>query len=312
MTFELTLLGTNAALPTVGRSPSAQVLQIQHHYYLIDCGEGTQVRLLEYKVRHSRIRQVFISHLHGDHFFGLIGLLTSWQLSGRRAALDIYSPEGLERMIRIQLEAGAGRLSYPLCFHVLDTEQHALIFEDQLTEVYSLPLQHRIPTTGFLFREKPRPANIRPEKIEEYDIPVSKIPEIKAGADLVLPDGRRVPHQELTRPAPPPRAYAYCSDTRYTESLVPLLEGVNLLYHESTFREDNRERAEKTFHSTAKQAATLAKQAGVEKLVLGHFSSRYKKVEPFAEEAREIFSNTVAGKEGMRIEVPTPERKIED
>lgn len=270
------------------------------------------MRLLECKVRHSRIRQVFISHLHGDHFFGLIGLLTSWQLGGRREALDVYSPKGLEHMIRVQLEAGAGRLSYPLCFHVVDTKQHALIFEDQLTEVYSLPLQHRIPTTGFLFREKPRPANIRPEKIEEYDIPVSKIPEIKEGADLVLPDGRRVPHRELTRPAPPPRAYAYCSDTRYTESLVPLFEGVNLLYHESTFREDNRERAEKTFHSTAKQAATLAKQAGVEKLVLGHFSSRYKRVEPFAEETREIFSNTVAGKEGMRIEVPTPERKIED
>ncbi len=311
MNFELTLLGTNAALPIPGRSPSAHTLVINHQPYLIDCGEGTQLRLLEHGVRHRRIRQIFISHLHGDHVFGLIGLLTSWQLGDRREPLDLFSPQPLEPMIRVQLEASQTTLGYPLAFHLVDAARHARIFEDRRTEVFSLPLDHRIPTTGYLFREKERPDNILPEKIREYEIPVGAIPAIKAGESFITADGRRIPHEELTTPAPAPRSFAYCSDTRFREALIPLLRGVDLLYHEATFLEEQAGLAEKTGHTTARQAAELAHRAGVGKLVLGHFSARYQDVEPFAEEARRVFANSVAGREGMRIAVPFEGREQE-
>lgn len=311
MTFELTLLGTNAATPKIGRAPSAHALQVQHHYYLIDCGEGTQVRLLETGVRQSRIDQIFITHLHGDHFFGLIGLLTSWQLAGRERPVQVFSPPGLEPMIRTQLPATGGELVFPIDFVAVDTEKNDLIFEDDVVEVFSLPLRHRVPTAGFLFREKRRPANILPEKIEEYDIPVTEIPRIKKGGDFQLKDGRCIPHEELTLPAPAPRAFAYCTDTAYQEGLPAMISGVSLLYHEATFLEDERERAHRTQHSTAREAALVAQKANAERLVLGHFSSRYDDVEVFVEEAEKVFPNVVAGKDGMQIEVPVPERKID-
>lgn len=312
MKFELTLLGTNAALPTPGRAPSGQSLLVHHRPYLIDCGEGTQLRLIECGVRHRRIRQIFISHLHGDHVFGLIGLLTSWQLSDRRDPVDVFAPQPLEAMIRVQLEASQTQLGYPLSFHQVDSKRHYRLFEDRHVEVFSLPLDHRVPTTGYLFREKDRPNNIRPEKIEEYRIPVEKISAIKAGADFALPDGRRISHEELTVPAPPPRSFAYCSDTRFREALVPLLRKVDLLYHEATFLEEQADLADRTGHSTARQAAALAQAAEVGTLVLGHFSSRYGDVEQFAREARRLFPNSIAGKEGMRIEVPFEGRGLKD
>jgi ribonuclease Z len=312
MNFELTILGTNAALPIVGRSPSAQVLQIHHHHFLIDCGEGTQLRMLETGVRHNRIIQIFISHLHGDHVFGLIGLLTTWHLSNREAPVDIFAPEGLEEMIGVQLESGHTKLKYPLEFHPIDTKRHALLFENEVAQVFSLPLDHRVPTSGFLFREKQRSDNIIPEKIETYQIPVEQISAIKDGADYILPDGRRIPHQELTVPAPPPRSFAYCADTRYRKELIPLVKGVDLLYHEATFLDDNKDRAHRTYHATARQAATLAKKAGVGQLVLGHFSSRYEKIAPFAEEARKVFPNAIAAEDGTRIEIPAPERGLRE
>ena len=308
MRFELTLLGTNSALPAFGRFPSSQALNVQENHYLIDCGEGAQIRMSEFGVRRSRIRQVFISHLHGDHVYGLTGFLSSLALLGREEPMDIYSPPGLEEAIRVFLKHTGG-LSFPLRFTEIDTGRHQLIFEDGIIEAYSLPLVHRVPTSGFLFREKERPRNMRPEKIEAYHIPYRDIPAIKSGADYVLPNGRRVPNEELTLPPPAPRSYAYCSDTAFHEPLASMARGVNLLYHESTFCEDLREQAPLTGHSTARQAAEIARLAGAGKLILGHYSSRYKSLETFLREAREVFPNTELGLDGKVFEVPL-EREI--
>ncbi len=303
MRFELTLLGTNSAIPAFGRFPTAQVLNIRECLFLIDCGEGAQLRMAELKVRAGKIHQVFISHLHGDHIYGLFGFLSSLSLNGRKHALDIYAPHGLEEIVRVLFRYSGG-LSFPLHFHEIDTEEHRLLFENARVEVYSLPLLHRIPASGFLFREKELPRSMRPEKIQEYGIHFSHIPAIKAGAGFELPDGSVVPNSELTLPPPPPRSYAFCSDTAYSEALAPLIQGVGLLYHESTFCEDMREQAALTGHSTARQAAAIAKMAGVGRLVLGHYSSRYENLQPFLEEAREVFPNTELGLDGMVLEAP--------
>ncbi|MCB0568797.1 MAG: ribonuclease Z [Phaeodactylibacter sp.] len=297
MRFELTLLGTNSALPAHGRFPSAQALQVQGNIYLADCGEGAQMRMRAFGIRESRIGQVFISHLHGDHIYGLIGWLTSQSLNNRTAPLDIFAPHGLEEIIRVQLRY-AGPLTFPLAFHTIDPDTHGRIFEDKLIEVWTLPLKHRIPTCGFLFREKERPRNIRPECIEAYDIPYQAIPGIKGGADFRPPNGRLIPNAELTVAPPRPHSYAYCSDTAYHEPLIPLIEGVDLLYHESTFCEAQSAQAAETGHSTARQAANIARQAGVGRLLLGHYSSRYQDLSPFLEEARAVFPNTELGVDG--------------
>lgn len=308
MRFELTLLGTNSALPAFGRFPSSQALNIQENHYLIDCGEGAQIRMSEYGVRRSRIRQVFISHLHGDHVYGLAGFLSSLAMLGRQEPMEVFSPFGLEEAMRV-LFKHTGGLSYPLNFHVIDPERHQLIFEDGHVEVYSLPLLHRVPASGFLFKEKERPRNMRPDKIEAYNIHYRHIPAIKAGADFELADGARVPNEELTIPPPPPRSYAYCSDTAFNERLVSMIEGVNLLYHESTFCEDMREHAALTGHSTARQAATIAKLAGAGRLILGHYSSRYQDLGRFLKEAREVFPDTELGIDGKVFEAPL-EKKV--
>lgn len=305
MRFELTLLGTGAALPMPGRFTSAQVLNINESLCLIDCGEGTQMRLTEYQVRRSKIGQIFISHLHGDHFYGLMGLLTSFALNDRTQPLHIFSPAGLEEIIKVMLHyQGSGSIPYPLQFHVVDTTQYQLIFEDHQLEVYSIPLQHRIPTSGYLFREKQRPRNILPEKIELYQIPISEIKKIKAGADFQLPNGEIVLNAALTAEAPQPRAFAYCSDTRYTPEIIPYIKGVDILYHEATFLQTDEAIAHTHAHSTAEQAALLAKAAEVGQLVIGHFSARYKNATLFEQEARAIFSNTIGGVDGMVLEVP--------
>lgn len=307
MRFFLTLLGTGSAMPQPDRFTTAQVLNVQEQPYLIDCGEGTQMRMSACGVRRHKINQIFISHLHGDHFFGLPGLLTSYGLNDRKTPLDIFSPAGLEPMIRaLTLPPGAENFPFPLRFHTIDTTQHQLIFEDHLVRVYSIPLQHRVPTSGFLFQEKERPRNIIPEKIEQYAIPYEKIPAIKQGADLVLPSGEVIPNHALTLPPPAPRAYAFCSDTRYTEAIVPLIQGVDLLYHEATFLQQDRSNAIETMHSTAAEAATIARAAGAGQLVIGHYSSRYKNVGELVAEAQSIFPNTLGGEDGMIVEVPFP------
>lgn len=304
MNFELTFLGTNSALPAHGRFPSAQVLTVQEQPFLIDCGEGTQARMLDYQVKRHKINQIFISHLHGDHVFGLIGLLTTLNLMGRENQLDIFSPQGLEEMIHVQLKACQAHLGFPIVFHVVDTTASQLIFENEAVAVYTIPLQHRVPTTGFLFREKERPRNIRSEKIEDYQLSISQILLAKDGKDIALEDGRVIPNQELTKAPPPPRSYAYCSDTLYTESILPYIKGVDLLYHESTFLHDAQRRAKETMHSTALEAATIAQKAGVKMLFLGHYSSRHKDVQVFEEEALRVFPHTIAAREGMQVSLP--------
>ncbi|MFN7115280.1 MAG: ribonuclease Z [Saprospiraceae bacterium] len=305
MRFELTLLGTGAALPMPGRFTSAQVLNVNDRLYLIDCGEGTQMRLTEFQIRRSKIGQIFISHLHGDHFYGLMGLLTSFALNDRTQPLDIFSPPGLEEIIRVMLHyQGSGLSPYPIHFHIVDTAQYQLIFEDNQVEVYSIPLQHRIPTSGYLFREKPRLRNILPEKIKEYNIPFPAIKKIKEGADFLLPDGRVIANVELTAAPVNPRAYAYCSDTMYAPEIIPYIKGVDLLYHEATFLHEDANIALENSHSTTLQAATIAREAQAIQLVIGHFSSRYKDASLFVQEARTIFPATVGGEDGMVLEVP--------
>lgn len=304
MKFELTILGSNAAVPGNGRHLSAHLLNVHEKYYLIDCGEGTQMQIGKFGIRKSKISHIFISHLHGDHIFGLIGLLTSFSLDGRKEPIHIYSPKGLERLINVQLEISQSHLTYPLHFYEVDTKVHCLIYESDKVEVFSIPLKHRIETSGYLFKEKPLPLNIRPEKIEAHQIPYKAIPSIKAGEDYITPFGKCIDNKELTLPAKPIRSFAYCSDTMYLEDLVPIIKAVDLLYHEATFANDKAEQAIVTMHSTAQQAATIANMARVKKLIIGHFSSRYKNVNVLLEEARSVFPNTLAAEEGKRYEIP--------
>jgi ribonuclease Z len=304
MVFSITVLGSNSAIPAHGRYPSAQVLNIREHHFLIDCGEGTQMRMNEYRIKRSKINQIFISHLHGDHVYGLVGLLTSYNLMGRETALDVYSPPGLEEVMDKTLEMSGTEISYPLHFHVLDTSNERKIFENNDLKVYSFPLEHRVPTCGFRFEEKPAPLNIIPEKIAEFNIPFTSIPGIKDGNDLSLSDGTIIPNNELTLPPTPPRKFAYCSDTSYTPSIVSHIKGVDLLYHEATFLKDLSDHSQLAKHSTAEQAATIAKMAEVKKLMLGHYSSRYKNLQPLLEEAKSVFSNTILGTEGLVVDIP--------
>ncbi len=304
MIFELTFLGTNSALPAHGRYPSAQVLNIQDQLFLIDCGEGTQSRMVEYEIRQSKISQIFISHLHGDHVFGLIGLLTSLSLIGRKQKIDLFGPAGIKEIIEVQLRYSQTKLAYPLEFHITNTETFQLIFENNTVEVYSIPLIHRIPTNGFLFKEKERPLKIISEKIEEYGLSIPQIKAAKKGQDVLLDDDRLLPNHLLTKASYTPRSYAYCSDTLYTETIIPYIQHVDLLYHESTFLKENQQRAIETMHSTAADAAKIALKGEVGMLLLGHYSSRHRDVNVFEKEAQTLFANSVAGREGMRVQVP--------
>ncbi len=310
MPFQLTILGSNSAVPANGRFTTAQVLQVKNKLYLIDCGEGTQTRLGDYNIsRRERIEQIFISHLHGDHIFGLPGLLTSFSLNNRKAPLRIYSPAGLQEMIEAILKYSYSHLSYDLKFVVVPTDKSVQIFDNKDITVTTIPLNHRIPTTGYLFKEKEKVRNIRPEKIEEYSIHYSKIDAIKNGGDFTTEDEKVIPHKELTIAPPPPRSFAFCSDTTYQESIVPIIKGVDLLYHETTYMEDAKESAAKYGHSTAKEAATIAKMAGVGKLICGHYSSRYGDLTPLEEEAKSVFPNSELGLEGKCVTVAA--RRVE-
>lgn len=301
--FELTVLGSNAALPAFGRFPSAQVLQVSNRLYMIDCGEGAQVRLQKVDLRISRLRHIFISHLHGDHFFGLIGLITSFSLNRRQEPLQVFGPPGLEEILRVQLRHSRTQLTFPLKIIALQGEDRRLIHEDNELEVFSFGLRHRIPTWGFLFREKERLLNLRSEQIQRYDLPVKDLPGIKQGADFVSPEGKVIPNHELTLPPLRPRSFAYCSDTRYEESLLPHVSKVDLLYHEATFLHELVAQAEITLHTTAREAAQLAARGRVGHLLIGHFSSRYRDLQPLLEEARAIFPHTDLAEEGKTFEV---------
>jgi ribonuclease Z len=298
MKFELTILGCGSATPTSVRNPSAQVLNILERFFLIDCGEGTQVQLRKFRIKMQRINHIFISHLHGDHYFGLIGLISSMHLLGRKHALQVYAHPDLEKIIQMQLKASDTRLNYQLHFHELQYDKNTLLVDDPYYSVETIVLKHRIPCCGFLFREKPRLKSLRKEKLAEYDIPLSAIPGLREGKDYITPSGAVIPNAEITMNAPPPRAYAYCSDTAYNEQIAEQIKNVDLLYHEATFSQEQEKRANKTFHSTALQAASIAAKANVKKLIIGHYSARYKNIQPLVLEARAVFPETVPAADG--------------
>lgn len=296
MRFEVLILGTGAALPARGRYPSAQLVNVQERLYLVDCGEGTQERLRQSGVNMNRIAAVFISHMHGDHYLGLMGLLSSMHLQGRTVPIAVYGPAVLREVIDIQLRASQTYLRYPLHFHALPAGSGSLVMDDDRATVTALALKHRVPTTGFRFTEHPLPRNIRKDKVEL--IPHYARTAVKEGEDLVLPDGSVIPNAELTFDPPRPRSYAYCSDTAFEPALIEHLRGVDLLYHESTFDESLAARAKETLHSTARQAATIARDAGVGELLLGHFSSRYKSEHVLLDEALTVFPRVRLAQEG--------------
>jgi ribonuclease Z len=299
MKFELTILGSNAAVPANNRWLSAQVLNIQEQLFLIDCGEGTQFRMQEFQIRKNKIRNIFITHLHGDHIFGLAGLLTSMAMAGRTEPMTIFAPFGLEPMIQSIFQYSYYKSPFPIDFQVVDTTKTDVIYENEVVKVTGFPLNHRVPCAGYLFQEQPFPKNIRPEKIKEYAIPFQQIKAIKAGNPFETIDGRIILNEELTLPALKPRSFAYCADTTYFEPILETIQGVDLLYHETTFMADMTEHATLSGHSTALQAGMIAAKAAVNQLVTGHYSSRYIDLNPILEEARSVFPNTVLGIDGQ-------------
>jgi ribonuclease Z len=302
MTFSVTILGSNSALPTTKRYPTAQALNVSERFFLIDCGEGTQLQLRKNKIKFSRINNIFISHLHGDHVFGLIGLISTFGLLGRTNDLHIYAHSDLEKILQPQIDYFCNELKFTPVFHHLNTKEPEQIFEDKNITVTSFPLKHRVPTCGFLFKEKQKEPNIKKEAIAKYDLSISEIVRIKKGEPL-YEDGKLIPPEELIIPPPDPRSYAFCSDTGYNPKMIPVIKNVDLLYHEATFAEEHAGLAKKTTHSTAKQAAAIAKEANAKKLLLGHFSSRYDDLSILEKEAKEIFPETYIVNDGEVWEV---------
>lgn len=303
MSFKLTILGSNSALPTSNRYPTAQVLQVPGRCFLIDCGEGTQIQLRRNRISFSNIQHIFISHLHGDHYYGLIGLLSTMNLLGVKCDVHIYAPSELKTLIQPQLDFIRGEMSIKPIFHPLNLKKPDTIFENKTVEVISFPVKHSIPTLGFLFREKQKPANIKKEMIKYYNIPLAEIKNIKAGADFKTKSGEIIQNEKLTTPPPKPKSYAFCTDTAFHPPIAEVINGVDLLYHEATFLEDLRPLAEKTLHSTARQAAEMAKRCNASRLLLGHFSSRFKRLEEFKNEAKEVFENTELALEGKKFKI---------
>ena len=307
MSFEITILGNNSAIPAYGRHPTAQYIHIHDSAFLVDCGEGTQMQMSQYHVRRARLHHIFISHLHGDHYFGLIGLITSMHLNKRTEKLRIFSPPGLQEIVELQLKASDTQLGYELEFILVDTHRHLLLFENEQVRVFSIPLNHRIPTCGFLFEEKKSPRRVNAEACRLLEVPLAAYNALKSGADYTGPNGEVIANSLLTTAGSDPLRYAFCSDTLYDERIIPLVAQVDLLYHESTFLEDAASRAAETFHSTARQAATVASKAGVQRLILGHFSAKYKDTAGFRQEAASIFEAVEIAEEGTRFELrPLP------
>lgn len=271
---------------------------MKNRMFLIDCGEGTQVQLRKHKLKFSRINHVFISHLHGDHFYGLIGLISTFSLLNRQTDLHVYGPKGIKEVTLLQLKMSASWTSYNLYFHELDSTGPEVIFEDDKVIVSTIPLKHRVYTNGFLFQEKSGDRKLNPEAVNQYGIETCYYNKIKSGSDMTLDDGRVIPNELLTFDPFPPKSYAFCSDTMYDESIVSLIRDVDVLYHESTFLDTEEHLCEKTMHSTAKQAATIALKANVKQLVLGHFSTRYGAIETFKEEAETVFANVHLADDG--------------
>ncbi|PJE44335.1 MAG: ribonuclease Z [Flavobacterium sp.] len=296
--MKLTLLGCYAATPRTITNPTSQVLEIRNRMFLIDCGEGTQVQLRKNKLKFSKINHIFISHLHGDHMYGLVGLISTFMLLNRQTDLHVYGPKGIKEIILLQLRYSNSFTGYNLYFHELESKESEVIFEDDKVIVKTIPLQHRIYTNGFLFQEKPKERKLNVAAVEEYQIDKAYYRKIKYGGNITLDNGQIIPNAELSFDPEPTKSYAFCSDTVYNEAIVPLIQNADVLYHEATFLESEADKAEKTMHSTAKQAATIAKLANVKHLVLGHYSTRYSSIELFQQEAETIFPSVLLGDDG--------------
>ncbi|MEZ2414773.1 ribonuclease Z [Muriicola sp. E247] len=301
--MKLHILGCHAATPSLKGNPTSQVLDIRNHIFLIDCGEGTQVQLRKQKIKFTRINHIFISHLHGDHFFGLPGLLSTFQLLGREKELHVYGPSGLKEVIISILKLGNSRTNYPLIFHELKESSSGLIFENEKVEVRTIPLNHRIYTNGFLFSEKTKERTLNIEAVAKYKVDKAFFKNIKKGKDVRLDSGEVISNTLLTFDPPSPKSYAYCSDTAFELSIVPLIHNADLLYHEATFLSREAHLAAKTKHSTAMEAAKIAKEAGVKRLLLGHFSTRYKQKKAFLDEASVIFPEVDLAEDGKVLEI---------
>ena len=299
--FELHILGCGSALPTTRHFATSQVVNLRDKLFMIDCGEGAQMQLRKSRLKFSRLNHIFISHLHGDHCFGLMGLISTFGLLGRTAELHIHSPKGLEELLAPMLNFFCHTLAYKVIFHEFDPRQASVIYEDRSMTVTTIPLQHRIPCCGFLFAEKTRPNHIIRDMIDFYKVPVYELNRIKNGADYITPEGEVIANVRLTRPSDPPRRYAYCSDTIFRREIAEQISGVDLLFHEATFAESELARAKETYHTTAAQAGRIAVEAGVRRLVIGHFSARYEDENVLLKEASAIFPDTILAKENLCI-----------
>lgn len=303
MPFSVTILGSSSAIPTSNRFLTAHLVNHDERFFLIDCGEGTQIQLRRLKTKFSRINHIFISHLHGDHVFGLFGLISSMSMLGRKIPLHIYSNSKLEEILKSHFSFFNDDIKFPIVYHPIGSKNSELIYDDNKIEIITIPLKHRIPCVGFLFREKKKLRNIKKIAIEEYNLGIKDIIAIKKGEDFISDNGKIIPNNLITTSPPLSKSYAFCTDTKYNENIIPLISGVDILYHESTFLSSDIKLAKSTYHSTAAQAATIALKANVKQLVIGHFSSRYKHDKEYLTEAKSIFENTIMAKEGLILNI---------
>lgn len=299
--MKLTILGCYAATPRTITNPTSQVLEIKNQMFLIDCGEGTQVQLRKHKIKFSRINRIFISHLHGDHFYGLIGLISTFTLLNRENDLHVYGPKGIKEIILLQLKYSSSYTSYNLYFHELESNESVLVYEDDNVTVKTIPLKHRVYTNGYLFKEKNTQRKLNIEAVEEYNIEKCYFAKIKNGGNITLENGKEINNVELTFSPEKEKSYAFCSDTLYNESIIPIIKNADVLYHESTFLESENYLAERTMHSTAKEAALIAKKANVGTLIMGHYSTRYGDISLFKEEAETIFKPILLANDGKQF-----------
>lgn len=303
MVFEITILGSNSASFAFNRHHTSQVVNINNNLYLVDCGEATQVRLAKFKIKINRINHIFISHLHGDHYLGLLGLMQTMHLTGREQELRIYGPKGLDEIITVHLKMSESVLNYPIYFEQINSQgKHVLIDNEELS-IYAFPVEHRIPCTGFVFEEKPKKRKLIREKLSGT-LTSAQLKALKEGLDVTDHEGTFWAAEDVSLSPKKSRKYAYCADTRYTESILPYIQGADIMYHEATFLEEMRDRAIETFHSTAAQAATLALKGNVKKLLIGHFSSRYRELDSTLAEARAVFAHTELALEGKKFSIP--------
>lgn len=309
MSLNLTILGCHSATPRANAFPTAQYLEINNRHFLIDCGEGTQRQMRKYKVGFTKINHIFISHLHGDHFYGLVGLLSTYGILSREKELHIYGPKGIKEATLLLLKVSQSHAKYPMIFHELTSKKSELIFEDDKVTVKTIPLNHRVYTNGYLFKEKEKSKKLHTGNIKNYEeIDRADYNNIKAGRDITLSTGEIVPNSELTLPPKKPLSFAFCSDTVYKPDIIPIIRNVDLLYHEATFLADREDLAKKTKHTTSTQAAQIAKDANAKQLIIGHYSGRYKDITLFQKEAREIFTNTKLAEPGKKFKVDATEK----